>query len=58
MGGSVLSRIIISSSPSTAFIGVRISWLMFERKVLLAVLAALATFKSVSSCCSLTKFST
>ena len=40
--GSFVSRRIISSMPSTAFIGVRISWLMFERNWDFAIFAASA----------------
>ena len=53
---SPLSSVSSSSSvmPSTPFIGVRISWLMVARNVLLALLAAsaasLAARKSRSNC--------
>ena len=50
--GSLFSLRIISFIPRTAFIGVLISWDIFERKLLLASLAFFATSRSISSCCS------
>ena len=38
------------AKPSTAFIGVRISWLMLARKTLLACVAASAALRASSSC--------
>ena len=42
-------RARISDIPTTPFIGVRISWLILARKVLLALLASSAFFLAISS---------
>ena len=47
--GSVISRCNKWVKPRMAFIGVRISWLIFAKKTLLAWLAATAADRVISS---------
>ena len=47
----LLLPLAISVKPKIAFIGVRISWLMLNKNLVLASLATLALAKAASSCC-------